>query len=323
MTLLLRLYYRKNMAMATCFRGDPRPALIEFAAGVLAASSSAFLNSSPSDRVPAAGQRPRGRTPSPPNPSAAPWQRRSRACSATRTGRWRGRATHRRLGTRARPLNRNWSTVPHGYSRPGGGILPSIGAHSARPFLLLRTRAAPGQSRRAESFPRLVQTIADLTGVSVSKRSLKQILPDAARTSTRSTGSVRRSPPPAPSWLAAVIARDFHGQAAQPTPRLTKGQKANKKRMATVAAVFTCMPWARTPQQVVESLFRISCPSPEDTPVPLRPEAQRGMGQSAQRQTAVIQEAAEEMVHLDPVASNPRGPDRRRASATQFESPEA
>ena len=38
--------------------------------------------------------------------------------------------------------------------------------------------------------------------------------------------------------------------------RLTKGQKANRKRMATVVAVFTRAPWVRTPEQVVESLFR-------------------------------------------------------------------
>jgi hypothetical protein len=34
----------------------------------------------------------------------------------------------------------------------------------------------------------------------------------------------------------------------QPTPRLTKAQKANKKRMATVAAVFTRALWVRTPR---------------------------------------------------------------------------
>jgi len=38
--------------------------------------------------------------------------------------------------------------------------------------------------------------------------------------------------------------------------RRTKGQKANRKKMATVAAVFARQPWVRTPEQVVESLFR-------------------------------------------------------------------
>jgi hypothetical protein len=93
---------------------------------------------------------------------------------------------------------------------------------------------------------------------------------------------------------------------AQPTPRLTKGQKANKKRMATVAAVFTRMPWVRTPQQVVESLFRISHPTPEDAPVPPRPENKRVWASLLKGKNAVIQEVAEEMERRDPSASKTR-----------------
>ena len=36
--------------------------------------------------------------------------------------------------------------------------------------------------------------------------------------------------------------------------RLTKGEKRNRKRMATVAAVYTVAPYVRTPEQVVRSL---------------------------------------------------------------------
>src|SRR5260370_705514 len=90
---------------------------------------------------------------------------------------------------------------------------------------------------------------------------------------------------------------------AQPTPRLTKGQKANKKRMATVAAVFTRTPWMRTPQQVVESLFRISRPTPEDAPAAPRPENKRVWASLLKSKNAVIQEVAEEMARRDPFAS--------------------
>jgi hypothetical protein len=115
-------------------------------------------------------------------------------------------------------------------------------------------------------------------GVSVSKRSLEQILPGAAQ--DFDAFYQQRSPEPATGTIL-VAAVDCKGipmvkpPGAQPTPRLTKGQKANKKRMATVAAVFTRTPWVRTPQQVVESLFRISRPTPEDAPVPPRPENKR------------------------------------------------
>ncbi|MGD0774314.1 MAG: hypothetical protein ABSC05_15985 [Candidatus Solibacter sp.] len=61
----------------------------------------------------------------------------------------------------------------------------------------------------------------------------------------------------------------------QPVLRLTKGQKANKKRMATVAVVFTRSPWVRTPQQVVESLFPTGRRTPGDGPTPPRPENKR------------------------------------------------
>jgi hypothetical protein len=37
--------------------------------------------------------------------------------------------------------------------------------------------------------------------------------------------------------------------------RRGKGKKAQKKKMATVGAVFTQRPYIRTPQQVVDNLF--------------------------------------------------------------------
>src|ERR1700694_2956990 len=94
--------------------------------------------------------------------------------------------------------------------------------------------------------------------------------------------------------------------SAGSAPRLSKGQKANKKRMATVAAVFTRAPWVRTPQQVVESLFRISRPTPEDAPAPQRPENKRVWASLLKGKNAVIQEVAEEMERRDPAASKTR-----------------
>src|SRR5579864_1025724 len=92
--------------------------------------------------------------------------------------------SHRRLGTRS--LTTVFGTVVLvrlGYSRPGA---PSI-------FPLDQTLAWPARSFSYELQRRLVkaavqnpflesvQTIAELTGVAVSKRSLEEILPDAAR----------------------------------------------------------------------------------------------------------------------------------------------
>jgi hypothetical protein len=220
--------------------------------------------------------------------------------------------SHRRLG--ARSLTTVFGTVElvrMGYSRPG---VPGI-------FPLDRALTLPGRSFSYELQRRLVkaavqnpfldsvQTIAELTGVSVSKRSLEQILPDAAQ--DFDAFYRQRSPDPATGSIL-VAAVDCKGipmvkpVGAQPTPRLSKGQKANKKRMATVAAVFTRAPRVRTPQQVVESLFRISLPSSEDTPAPPRPENKRVWASLLKGKNAVIDEVAEEMERRDPSASKTR-----------------
>jgi hypothetical protein len=124
-----------------------------------------------------------------------------------------------------------------GYSRHGA---PTI-------YPLDRALALPARSFSYELQRRLVkaavqnpflesvQTIAELTGVSVSKRSLEEILPDVAhdfdafyrqRAAASATGSI---------LVAAVDGKGIpmvKPGGAQPTARLTKGQKANKKRMA-------------------------------------------------------------------------------------------
>src|SRR5450631_2000308 len=220
--------------------------------------------------------------------------------------------SHRRLSTRS--LTTVFGTVElvrMGYSRPGApGIFPldralTLPARSFSYELQRRLVKAAVQNPFLDS----VQTIADLTGVSVSKRSLEQILPDAAQ--DFDAFYRQRSPEPATGSIL-VAAVDCKGipmvkpPGAQPTSRLTKGQKANKKRMATVATVFTRAPWVRTPQQVVESLFHISRPNPDDAPAPPRPENKRVWASLLKGKNAVIQEVAEEIERRDPSVSKTR-----------------
>ena len=166
------------------------------------------------------------------------------------------------------------------YSRPGA---PSIFPLDQALVLPARSFSYQLQRRLVKAavqnpFLESVQNIADLTGVSVSKRSLEEILPDAAQ--DFDAFYRQRCPEPATGSIL-VAAVDCKGIpmikpcGAQPTHRLTKGQKANKKRMATVAAVFTRAPWVRTPQQVIESLFPTRRRTPADTPTPPRPENKR------------------------------------------------
>ena len=217
--------------------------------------------------------------------------------------------SHRRLSVRS--LTTVFGTVElvrMGYSRPGA---PSI-------FPLDKALALPARSFSYELQRRLVkaavqnpflesvQTIAELTGVAVSKRSLEEILPDAARDfdafyQQRSVATAVGS-----ILVAAVDCKGIpmvKPGGAQLTHRLTKGQKANKKRMATVATVFTRAPWVRTPQQVIESLFPTSRPPSREAAPPPRPENKRVWASLLKGKTAVIQEVAEEMERRDPFRS--------------------
>ena len=185
--------------------------------------------------------------------------------------------THRRLSRRSlKTIFGPVEVVRLGYSRVGA---PSI-------YPLDQTLALPARSFSYELQRRLVkaavqnpfqesvQALADFTGVSVSKRSLEEMLREAAQ--DFDAFYKERAPEPA-SGSILVAAIDGKGipmvkpLGAQPRVRLTKGQKANRKRMATVAAVFSRAPWVRTPEQVVESLFLTRCQTSADRQTPPRP----------------------------------------------------
>ena len=156
-----------------------------------------------------------------------------------------------------------------------------------------------------------VHTIAELTGVSVPKRSLEEILPDAAQDFDAFYRQRVAEPATASILVAAVDCKGIPviqpGSTPPAPPRMnTPKQRANKKRMATVATVFTRAPWIRTPQEVIESLFPTSRRSGGETPAPPRPENKRVWASLLKGKTAVIQEVAEEMDRRDPSRSMTR-----------------
>src|SRR5438876_429706 len=85
-----------------------------------------------------------------------------------------------------------------------------------------------------------------------------------------------------------------------PLPSTAKGQKANRKKMATVAAVFIRAAWNRTPQQVVESLFRREPTTRAGESPPPRPEHKRVWASLIKGKAAVIGEVAAEVLRRDP-----------------------
>lgn len=86
--------------------------------------------------------------------------------------------------------------------------------------------------------------------------------------------------------------------------RRSKGEQANKQRMAVGAPVFTQPPRGRTPEEVIESLL-VTGPRPaqapgESAPIRGRPEAKGVWASLRKGKTGVISEVAQAMARRDP-----------------------
>jgi len=79
--------------------------------------------------------------------------------------------------------------------------------------------------------------------------------------------------------------------------RLTKGEKKNARRMATVAAVYTIAPFVRTPEQVARGLAPIHAVDKVKRP---RPESKRVWASLEKTPEEVIEQAFEEAQRRDP-----------------------
>lgn len=153
-------------------------------------------------------------------------------------------------------------------------------------------------------FDEAIAFIAELTGVSVPKRAAEQLVREAAVDfeefyAQRLAGEVK---PARGEILVAAI--DCKGipmvkpERALRVVRRSKGQKANKKRMATVATVHNQPPVARTPQQVLDSLFS-SGQQPERQRRP-RPSHKRVWASLTQDKDTFINDVRAEMRRRDP-----------------------
>jgi hypothetical protein len=111
-------------------------------------------------------------------------------------------------------------------------------------------------------FDEAIGFFAEMTGVVVPKRSAEQLVREAAVDfeqfyAQRPAAEV--TPAQGEILVAAIDCKGIpmvRPERALRVVRRGKGQKANKKRMATVAAVHNQAPVARTPQEVLDSLFR-------------------------------------------------------------------
>ena len=140
-------------------------------------------------------------------------------------------------------------------------------------------------------------------GLEIPKRSAEQILRDAPQDFDEFYR--RRSATAAgPSSPILVASADGKGiplvkpEGAGRVVRRTKGQKANKKKMATVATVFTQAPRVRTPEEITASLFDEEAPAATKSP---GPEHKRVWASLAKPREDVFAEIAAEVARRNPL----------------------
>jgi hypothetical protein len=194
-----------------------------------------------------------------------------------------------------------------GYSRRGQGSI-----HPLDEVLQLPARSFSYELQRRMvkavvqgPFREAGERSAEITGTPIPVRSLEEIMQGAAQ--DFDAFYAERTPPTSTATSSILIAAvDGKGipmikpEGKRRSIRRTKGQKANRKKMATVATVFTRAPWVRTPQQVVDSLFRSEGTPPAGQDPPPRPEHKRVWASLSKGKAAVIGEVAAEVLRRDP-----------------------
>lgn len=154
-------------------------------------------------------------------------------------------------------------------------------------------------------FDEAIARVQEGTGVVLPKLSAERMAAESARDFE---AFYRKRKPPARGKTGTLVVAAIDGKGIpmvkpEETLRVVrrgKGKKANKKRMATVAAVFTQQPRVRTPEQVLESLFATG-PRPADAPSKARkPEHKRIWASVESEKEAVIGAAAQEVKRRDP-----------------------
>jgi Uncharacterised protein family (UPF0236) len=238
------------------------------------------------------------------------------------------RDTEGKQRTRKRTQTRDLATVfgsvtveRTGYGAKGEASLHPLDGQLNLPEELysheLRRRAAEEASKN--SFDETVETLAQYTGTKIAKRQVEELVRRAAQDfgafyETRRQGTAT---PHAGEGSVLVITTDgkgvvMHKDDLRPATRkaaeqrrhkmgtrLSKGEKRNRKRMATVAAVYTVAPYERTPEQVRLALARDEH-GDEELPRRPRPEHKRVWASLEQEPEEVLEEAFQEALNRDP-----------------------
>jgi len=203
-----------------------------------------------------------------------------------------------------------------GYSRQGEKSLHPLDAELNLPderySLELRRRVAEEAAK--SSFDETLESIGKNTGSHVPKRQVEELVMRAAR-DFDAFYQTRQTLPGESLGTGSILAISVDGKgvtmriqdlreqtrkAAEARThkmgtRLSKGEKKNAKRMATVAAVYTIAPFVRTPEDLVGDGG-----SPRHGPQRPRPEQKRVWASLEKTPEEVIQESLKEARYRDP-----------------------
>ncbi len=203
-----------------------------------------------------------------------------------------------------------------GYDQQGVKSLHPLDAELNLPderySLEMRRRVAEEAAK--SSFDETLESIGKNTGGHVPKRQVEELVMRAAR-DFDAFYQTRQALPGEAQGAGSVLAISVDGKgvtmrtqdlreqtrkaaevrAHKMGTRLSKGEKKNSKRMATVAAVYTIAPFVRTAEELVGNSS-----SPHPGPPRPRPEQKRVWASLEKEPEQVIEEALAEARHRDP-----------------------
>jgi hypothetical protein len=153
-------------------------------------------------------------------------------------------------------------------------------------------------------FDEAIALISEITGTTIPKRSAEQLVQEAAQdfeSFYAGRGTDQIAPADGEILVGAIDCKGIpmvKPDGAERIVRRTKGEKANKKKMATVAAVHSQPPIVRTPAEVIDSLFNTAPAS--QRPKRPKPTRKRVWASLTAGKDAFINDVKAEMTRRDP-----------------------
>lgn len=244
----------------------------------------------------------------------APGEAAGAVCGADGVPREDVRLHERRVGT----IYGKVDVSRLGYGAEGSESLHPLDAALNLPKELhsLEVRHRAAEQAAMQSFDETAAGLERLTGAEVGKRQVEELVRRAA-VDFDSFYESHPAPDHAETGSVLVVSADGKGivmvpqdlreatrKAAQEgsrklDKRLTKGEKRNRKRMATVATVYTMPPFVRPPEDIVRSLAPRNERTPRPAPEP-KPEHKRVWASLEKHTEAVLEEAFREARTRDP-----------------------